>query len=131
MDASVGVSITIGRPMSMDEAYNGTSFGAMRTLGIVDDDSAGVIVSELSSHSIAEAGGSATFTVVLTSQPRANVVIGVISNATHVAGVSPQELTFSDENWAMAQPVTITAVDNDVAAMDASVGVSITIGRPM
>ena len=42
-----------------------------------------------------EAGGTATFTVVLTAQPTADVTIGLSSSDTTEGTVSPASLTFT------------------------------------
>ncbi len=66
-----------------------------------------------------EAGGSATFTVVLTSAPTGNVRIPVTSANTSEGTVSPSELVFTTENWNSPQTVTVTGVDDSVDDGDA------------
>ncbi len=57
-------------------------------------------------------GNTASYTVVLTSQPSdGNVTITPVSNALGNATVSAA-LIFTPQNWNTAQPVTITAVDD-------------------
>src|SRR5439155_651656 len=77
-------------------------------------DTAGVTVTPTSGLVTTEAGGTATFTVVLTSQPTANVVIGVSSSNTAEGTDSPASLTFTSGNWNVAQTVTVTGVDDFV-----------------
>ena len=60
------------------------------------------------------AGHSATFTVVLTSQPTASVVIGLSSSDTPQGTVSPASLTFTTANWDTPRTVTVTGVDDDI-----------------
>ena len=56
-----------------------------------------------------------TFTVVLTSQPTANVTIGLTARATRPRGRSRRPaLTFTPANWNMPQTVTVTGVDDSV-----------------
>ena len=55
-----------------------------------------------------EAGGTASFTVVLTSQPTANVTIGLSSSDTSEGTVSPTSLTFTSSNWSTPQLVTVS-----------------------
>ena len=50
-----------------------------------------------------EAGGTATFTVVLNTQPTANVTIGLSSSDTTEGTVSPASLTFTTANWSSAR----------------------------
>ena len=61
-----------------------------------------------------EAGGTATFTVVLDSQPTANVVVGLSSSDTTEGTVSPASVTFTSANWNTAQTVTITGADDSL-----------------
>ena len=79
-----------------------------------DDDTAGITVTPTSGLITSEIGGEApTFTVVLTSQPTANVVIGLSSSDTTEGTVSPVSLTFTSANWNTPQTVTVHGV-NDV-----------------
>ena len=56
--------------------------------------------------------GSNTFTVALATEPTAEVTVDVTSNDTAAATVSPARLTFATANWATAQTVTVTGVDD-------------------
>lgn len=62
------------------------------------------------STTIAEGGTTDSYTVVLTSQPTANVTIA-ISTGTQVSA-SSNTLTFTTSNWSTPQTVTLTAVDD-------------------
>src|SRR5437867_1964031 len=77
-----------------------------------DDDAAGITVIPTSGLTTTEGGGTATFTVLLTSQPAANVTIGLSSNDLTEGTVSPASLTFTSGNWNTAQTVTVTGVDD-------------------
>ena len=59
-----------------------------------------------------EAGGTATFTVVLNTQPTADVTIALSSSDTTEGTVGPASLTFTTANWNVAQTVTVTGVDD-------------------
>ena len=61
-----------------------------------------------------EGGGTATFTVVLNTQPTASVTIGLSSSDTTEGTVSPASLTFTTANWNSAQTVTVTGVDDAI-----------------
>ncbi len=74
-------------------------------------DTPGITVSTISGNTT-EAGGTATFTVLLDSQPTADVTIGVSSSDTTEGTVSPSTLTFTSSNWSTAQTVTVTGVDD-------------------
>ena len=71
-----------------------------------------ITVSPTSGLTTTEAGSTATFTVVLTWQPSANVTIGLSSSDTTEGTVSPASLTFTTANWSTAQTVTVTGVND-------------------
>ena len=77
-----------------------------------DNDAAGITVTPTSGLVTTEAGGTATFTVVLTTQPTADVTIGLSSSDTTEGTVVPASLTFTTANWNVAQTVTVTGVDD-------------------
>ena len=79
-----------------------------------DDDTAGFTLTPTSGLITTEAGGTATFTVVLTARPTANVTIGLISSDTTEGTVNQASVTFTSDNWNTPQTVTITGV-NDFA----------------
>ena len=81
---------------------------------VTDDD--GVVVSE-SALTVVE-GATATYTVVLKSQPSGSVTVAPKSGNENVATVSAA-LTFATGNWSTAQTVTVRGVDN---AIDDDVG---------
>ena len=58
------------------------------------------------------AAARATFTVVLTSQPTADVTIALSSSGSTEGTVSAAPLTFTTVNWNVAQTVTVTGVDD-------------------
>ena len=86
------------------------------TVSIRDDDVAGVTLSE-TSLDIAE-GGSGDYTVVLTSEPTADVTIEsrAPSATNSELTVNPSSLTFTSGNWESSQTVAVSAAhDNDFA----------------
>lgn len=82
------------------------------TLSIADNDSPGITVSPTSGLQTTEAGGTATFTVVLNTLPSATVTIGISSSDTTEGTVSTATLTFTTGNWSTPQTVTVTGVDD-------------------
>ncbi len=78
-----------------------------------DDDTAGYQVSAASGPTT-EAGGTASFTVRLTSQPTGSVILGVASSDTTEGTAAPASLTFTAGNWNAPQTVTVTGVDDAV-----------------
>ncbi len=109
-DGNVTYSIPTAAATSADPRYNGVN-PANVTVTNTDDDAAGITVSAISGNTT-EARGTATFTVVLASQPTANVVMGLSSTDPSEGIVSPASLTFTPLNWNVAQTVTVTGVDD-------------------
>ena len=97
---------------SLDPDYDGDALAAT-VVRIADDDAAGITVSAISGNTT-EAAGSATFTVVLTSQPTADVTVTVASNDATEGTMSAPVLTFTAANWNAPQTVTVTGVDDAV-----------------
>ena len=87
-------------------------------LNVTDNDVAGIVVTPTSGLVTTEAGGTANFTVVLTSEPTANVSITLSSNDTGEGTVSPAYLTFTPSNWNTARTVTITGLDDGIVDGD-------------
>ncbi len=79
-----------------------------------------VTVAPTSGLTTDEAGGTASFTVVLNAVPLANVTIGLSSSAPNEGTVSPASLTFTPANWSIPQTVTAAGVDDVFADGDAS-----------
>ena len=98
---------------SQPPAYSGVSWAAQSL--VLHEAQPGIVVSPTSGLTTTEAGGTATFTVRLNSQPTANVTIGLTSSDTTEGTVSPASLTFTTANWALPQTITITGVDDSVA----------------
>ena len=84
------------------------------TVTITDNDTHGVTVSG-TSVSVAE-GSTATYTVVLDSQPTANVVVAATSSATAKATVTASR-TFSASNWDTPQTFTVRGVDEGTSSI--------------
>jgi len=77
-----------------------------------NDDIPGINVGSISGETT-EAGATATFTVVLGTQPIANVTIGLSSSDPSEGTVTPTSLTFGTGDWNTPQTVTVTGVDDD------------------
>jgi outer membrane autotransporter protein len=92
---------------------------AFTDIMVFDDDMAGILVSPSSGLVTDEGGASATFTVVLKSQPTAPVNITVLSSDPGEGTVSPASLTFTAANWDTPQTVTVTGVPDDAGDGDA------------
>ena len=80
---------------------------AETTVTIADDDTAGFLFDP--SHLTVREGGSAEYTVVLTSEPSAEMTVTI--TASSGSDLSPVEdtLTFTADNWTTPQAATVTA----------------------
>ena len=97
----------------------GTKCTVMRT--IADNDTAGVTVSK-TSVTVTEEGATDTYTVVLDSQPTADVTISIGGQSGTDVTTNPSPMTFTPVNWETARTVTVTAGDdadlvNDTATL--------------
>ncbi|MBE7520269.1 MAG: IPT/TIG domain-containing protein [Thermoflexaceae bacterium] len=112
--------------LALTSVFGGGVVGATQpstTLSITDNDSPGISVSPTSGLQTTEAGGQASFTVVLNTQPSASVTVGISSNDTTEGTVSAGSLTFTTGNWSTPQNVTITGVDD--ALVDGNIAYTI------
>jgi hypothetical protein len=72
----------------------------------------GVLVTPTLGLHTTELGGTATFTVALTTRPTSDVVLPLTSNSPTEATVSPSALTFTPDNGTVPQTVTVRGVDD-------------------
>lgn len=115
-DGNQTYRIVLGAALSTDAKYNGIDV-ADPTVTNLDNDSPGisVVFTPVAGLSTSEMGGVATFTVVLLSQPTADVTVPLHSSNTKEGTISPASLTFTAANWAAPRTVTITGVNDAVA----------------
>ncbi len=92
------------------------------TLTITDDDTAGVTVSAPNPLNVSE-GGTATYTVVLDSEPTADVTITAASADGSKVSVSPASVTFTPSGWNTPRAFTVSGVA-DADSDDETVTVS-------
>jgi predicted outer membrane repeat protein len=114
-DADDGdIAYTIETAVSSDDAfYDGIEADDVSVTNL-DDDGAGVTVIPSGNLTTTESGGTATFDVVLQSEPAGTVTVTVTSSDPTEGTVSPTTLTFNGANWNVAQTITATGVDDDV-----------------
>lgn len=112
-DGDVMLTIVTAATTSADTTYAGFD-PADVTVTNEDDDTAEIIVTAGAMLRTTEAGGTATFTVRLGTQPLATVTIGLSSSNTSEGTVAPTTLTFTAANWNTPQTVTVTGVDDDI-----------------
>src|SRR5690606_38960055 len=86
---------------------------------VVDDDVAGVtVVASGGSTLLTEAGATDDFTVVLTSEPTANVTVTLTPDAQSSVGSGAgvaSSLLFTAANWSAPQIITMSAHNDAVA----------------
>ncbi|QTD52845.1 IPTL-CTERM sorting domain-containing protein [Sulfidibacter corallicola] len=112
-DGDIAYTIDLGPATSTDTVYNGQTLPSVGVTNNDDDLPPGVTVNPTSGLTVTEAGGTDTFTVVLDSQPTADVTIPVVSDDTTEGTPDSATLTFTNANWNVAQTVTVTGVDDD------------------
>ena len=95
--------------------YEGLSAASVEVT-ITEDDSRGITVSE-TALTIIE-GDSRSYTVVLDTEPAADVTVAVQVPEDAEVSVSPAALTFTAANWNEAQTVAVTAARDDDAVAD-------------
>ena len=116
------VSADTGSPASYSVA---TPASAMVT--VEDNDTRGVTVSATALTVNEDTTG--TYTVVLDSQPTANVTVTPSRTGSSDVTFSPPTLTFTALNWNTVQPVTVTAAqDNDAVNDSATISHAVTGG---
>lgn len=98
--------------INLSNATGGTITDNQGQGTITNDDTAGINVTPTTGLTTTEAGGTAQFTVVLTSAPRSPVTITLGSNDTTEGTTNVTTLTFNDTNWNIAQTVTVTGQDD-------------------
>ncbi|MEG4170392.1 MULTISPECIES: DUF4347 domain-containing protein [unclassified Microcoleus] len=79
-----------------------------------DNETPGITVNPTAGLTTGEDGTKANFTVVLNTQPTADVTIGLSSDNVAEGTVSTNSLTFTPANWNTPQPVTVTGVDDSI-----------------
>jgi hypothetical protein len=98
---------------STDGAYAAITPGNVAVAN-TDDDTAGIKVSLISGKTN-EGGAQATFTVVLNSQPTADVTVHFNTNRPGEGTVNATSLLFTAGNWDGLQTVTVTGVNDFIA----------------
>jgi hypothetical protein len=76
---------------------------------------AGIVVFPTADLVTSESGRTATFSIVLTSPPTADVTIAVASDTPTEGTASPASVRFTSTNWRTPQTITVTGVDDQVS----------------
>ncbi|MEL7034765.1 MAG: DUF4347 domain-containing protein [Cyanobacteria bacterium J06592_8] len=118
VDGNVNYNI-IPTILSEDLTYNNLELGNI-TLTNLDNDISGILVSPTTGLTTNEAGDVATFDVVLTSQPTADVRFNLNSSNPNEGSLTISEIVFTPENWNIPQIVIVTGVDDNITDGDLS-----------
>ena len=124
-DGNQPFTIVLGAATSSDGSYSGLNPTDV-TGSTTDNDSTNVTVTPTSGLVTTESGGTATFTVRLTSQPTATVTIPVSSSDPGEGTPAPASLMFTTANWLTPQTVTVTGIDD--ALTDGAQAYTIVLG---
>ena len=113
----------------VDASGNSCGDTCQVTVTITDDDTAGVTVSKSALTVTEQDTTGDSYTVVLDSQPTADVTISIGGQTGTGVTAAPSPMTFTPMNWGTAQTVTVTADDdadtvNDTVSLTHSVTAS-------
>ena len=122
-DATADELVIISHTVSGGGYDNAPAFSVAVT--IMENDTAGVTVSE-SSLTIDE-GGDGTYTVKLKTEPTGEVTVTVNDPSNTDVTAEPESLTFTTETWNNAQPVTVSAKEDDDDTADEAATVTHTV----
>jgi Tol biopolymer transport system component len=112
-DGPVQFTVSLDPSSSIDPAFAALPIQTV-TITNADDEAAGVTVSPTAGLLTTEAGETATFMVVLNTQPTGTVSIALSSTDEREAVVGPLVVSFDDQTWSTPQVVTVTGVDDAI-----------------
>ncbi len=116
-DGPVPYKIVTAAAVSTDVNYNNLDPEDV-TVTNTDNETPGITVNPTAGLTTGEDGTKANFTLVLNTQPTADVTIGLNTDNVAEGTVSPASITFTPANWKTAQPVTVTGVNDSIADGD-------------
>ncbi|MEG4917265.1 DUF4347 domain-containing protein, partial [Microcoleus sp. B7-D4] len=108
IEANETLEVTLSNPSVLDSTPTLTT--ATATTTITNDDTAGVSITPTETTAT-EAGTNGTYNVVLKSRPSDPVTI-TLTTGDQIEDLAP--ITFTADNWNVAQTVTVKAVDDAV-----------------
>ncbi len=116
-DDAVEADGTVSVALQGGVGYALSQTGASASLAVADNDEPSLVASP-SSLSLDE-GGSGSYAVSLGAAPAGAVTVAIAASAGAGVEASPASLTFTADDWSVAQEVTVTALEDDDIA-DAS-----------
>ena len=112
-DGTTAVQILLGPTTGNAQEYRGVNALPMSVQNM-DDDVAGVQVSAAPNLLTSESGDQAQFSVVLSSQPLAPVILPLSIDLSSEAALSATRLVFDAANWNVPQAITVTGLPDSV-----------------
>ncbi len=125
-DGNVAYSIVTSAAVSTDPLFNGLNPSDVLVVNL-DNDLAGITLGTPTSTQTTEAGGASEFTIVLDAKPSANVELQIVSDQPDEGLPAPGKVTFTVDNWNVAQTVVITGQNDDIDDGDASYSVIVSV----
>ena len=105
----------------------GSSSDGSGTHTSTNDFGTGYQVSESDgSSSVTESGAGDTLSIKLVKEPTADVILALVSVDTGEVTLSTNTLTFTPDNWNIAQTVNLSAVEDGIVDGDQNTNVTIT-----
>ena len=120
-DAAADPEVTLAHAVSGAGEYASVTAASVK-VSITEKDTAGVTVNP-TALTVVE-GSTASYTVVLDTQPSADVSVTISGHTGSDLNLSAETLTFTSVNWNIAQTVTVSADQDDDAAADPAVTLS-------
>ena len=113
-----------GTGLTLDERTTVVNYPSIQ-IPITDDDTPAATATTLDPATIVE-GKSGTYTIKLDKQPNADVYVAIAQSGTANPDItlSSSRLTFTPENYATAQTVTVSVAEDDDAVNEASAALS-------
>ena len=108
------VTLMVNTASTVDAKYDGLAAVTVYAVNADNEYGLALVPANGVTGQATEAGGKATFTVALTTQPSAAVTVSVSSRDTSEGRASPSSLTFTASDWGTARTVTVTGVDDDI-----------------
>ena len=124
-DRDVIVTIQVDEIVS-DDAFAAAPDQAV-TVNTLDNDVAGFMVMETGGGTQVTEESTDTFSVSLTAEPLAEVMLNVVSDDTDEVTVDVVPLTFTPANWNQPQTVTVSGVQDHTVDGDQSVPLRIRV----
>jgi LmbE family N-acetylglucosaminyl deacetylase len=114
-DGDKTFTVTLTTPSSPATLGDAVAVGT-----VTDDDTAGVTIDDGSGLTVVEGEATDSYSVVLDSEPTADVVVTVTPDAQLSA--VPSSLTFTPANWDTPQDVAVGGVSDDIDEIDPHAG---------